>query len=476
MEEILIGDEVKIKLQKGINKLSNAVLKTYGPYGGTVLIADEYDRPYVTKDGVSVSNYITLKDPIENMAIILLKEVAQKTVEQAGDGTTTSICLAQSLINKGYKLLEQGYDYNVIKKNLVELEDLTITKLKEIAVKLNKNNIIDVATISSNNDSEVANLIKDAYMHSDVVKVQHSDLSEDKLITVNGMKLNGSYFNKAFINNDKKQSIEYDKVTFIIIEGKLDKMNVVSDFIQKNPDKNIIIMADHFSDEIVSVFKSNYNRGALKIGLVKTPGFAQHRKDLVKDIITYTKAYHSLNGYYIAELDSLTATKDSLVISKETGVDNSKDLMFKLKDAIELSDVDDYSKDLLNQRLENLKGSVSIIKVGAKSESEMKEKKDRFDDAVLAVSCAIEEGIITGGGVTLNDIYKDSNSENIFIACLASPYKTIQKSYKEGELIINKDNVIDPVKVTRCALQNAISVAKIILSTDTVVLNERLWK
>lgn len=469
-KDIILGEEVKNAIRIGVNKLASAVLTTMGPNGNTVIIVDG-DKPYVTKDGVSVSNSVRLNNPLENIGAKMLKEVAKRTVDQAGDGTTTSICLAAALINAGYNLLNSGIKYKDIKIALDILEADVLKELYNIAKPLKDKDIINVATISANNDTEIGKLINEAYNHSNIVKVEEGNDTSDKLELVNGMKVLGSYYDKAFINNFKKKAIEYKNCELLIVEGKVNHINQLKPFLEGQKTKPILIIADEFHGSVISILKDNYNRGALDIGLLKSPGFAQHRKDLISDIILYTKAYHSLKEktVYCSTVDSIIATKDSIIITKsEPG---GQERVENLKDMLKV-EKEEYSKELLEQRIENLDGKLSIIKVGGNSELEMKERKDRMDDAVLAVKCALEEGTVPGGGHALKNIarkllYTKTPILELSLS-LHAPYETI------GGLKIN-NKIIDPVKVTRCAFQNAISVAKTILNTEAIVIGDTRW-
>jgi len=479
-KEIKIGKELKTKLMSGVNKLANVVVSTLGPNGSTVIIADGYGEPYITKDGVSVSNYVKLSDPIENIAATLLKQVAQKTVEEAGDGTTTSICLAQAFIKKGFDLLEVGVPYNTLKESLNSLEEEIIEKLIESSKELKKLNIIDVATISANNDKKIGKLIQKAYNHSDIVKVEEGNSSDDVLITISGMELKTGYIDNAFVNKGSEQTIIYDEPYVMLINGKLTKLEDISKLLLQIKENPIVIVADYFSEEIISVLKDNYNRNALKVALVKSPGFAGHRKNLMEDLAIYTDAVLLNPNTKYTDLKVL-GKLESIHIGRDKSIFTSKqDLSVKrlqdLKSTYKTLE-DGGEKTLMNERIENLMGKIAIIKVGGNSELEMKERKDRIDDAVLSVQCALEEGIVEGGGVALFKTIR-SLEEHIypFDVCLLSPYKKIF-----GTDILNPDinmfeqNILDPLKVTRCALQNAVSVAKTILSTEAIVLDERLW-
>lgn len=469
-KDIIVGKELKEKILLGINKLSEAVLTTMGPNGNTVIIADG-KTPYITKDGVSVSKSVHLIDPIENIGATLLKEVANRTVDQAGDGTTTSICLANAFINTGFKLLENGVSYNDLKKAFDFLEQDVLKELDNISKPLLTKNIIDVATISANNDEAIGSIIEKAYNHSKIVKVEESNDIKDSLETVDGMKVLGSYYDKAFINNYKKKAIEYNDVELIIIKGKVNNITEIKSYLEGVKLKPILILADDYHTSVISILRDNYNKGALDIGLLKSPGFAQHRKDLIDDIIIYTNATHSIinKNAYITKLDSVLATKDSIIFTKENP--NVTTRLNQLTDMLKV-ETEDYQKELLQQRIDNLEGKLSVIKVGGNSEIEMKERKDRVDDAVLAVKCALEEGIIPGGGHALKSIYDKllyTKSPILELAiCILAPYERIN---------IRKINskIVDPVKVTRCAFQNAISVSKTILNTEAIVIGTWSW-
>jgi len=480
-KEITTGENCSKLLLEAINELADTVLLTYGPNGSTVIIADSNGKPYVTKDGVSVANYITFEDPIKNIAANLVKQAAQNTVKEAGDGTTTSICLAQAFINKGFELLKKDnrnfikklfnkketLTYNEIKLELDNLEKDVLKELKLCSNKLNKEKIYEVATISANNDDIIGELIQQAFNNSNTVKVEEGNKEYDELITLKGMRLNSGYFDKAFINNPSKQSIEYNDIPLLVVEGHLDDLKPYAKIIEQNP-KGIAIIADHFSDSVISILRDNYNRGLLNIALLKSPGFATHRKDLMNDITLFA-------GGKIGHISSLKATSDSILLTKEDIPIEALELANKLKES--LSDLTDTQKELTQQRIDNLSGSISVIKVGGKSELEMKERKDRIDDAVLAVSCALEEGIIQGAGKELSFI-GELYINNKFQYCLHAPIDNIFKNGGDMKIVRNnlfKLGIVDPTKVTRVALQNAISIAKVILSTKAVVINNRLW-
>ena len=484
MKEIISKEESRKLIKDTINEVAETVCYTYGPNGKTVILSDFEGKGIVTKDGVSVCNSINFENPYKNIIANIIKQVAQKTVEEAGDGTTTSICLANAFINKGYELLEQGVNYNDIKNALEELEEYTIKELKNNSRKTKKKDIINVAMVSSNNDKSIATIIDKAYKHSNIVKVEESTLKEDTLIEVNGMSLKAGYFDAAFINNSKSNSIKYSDCRVALIDGNMETIDPIKNLVFKLDGKPLIIFANHFGDKVIQILKQNYNNGSLNVALVKTPGVNQHRKNILSDVGLYTKSsilesnkvYNEIS--YLGYLDSIEIKKEETILFNSKIDKFTEDKINELKEYIR-SDISKYDKELATQRLESLTGKASLIKVGGESPIEIKERYDRIEDAIGAVKAAIEEGIVEGGGKAL---YNVSTS---LLEWTKTPYLELIDCLKEPVKKLNLDmenksmfdlNVIDPLKVTRCALQNAISVAKTILSTEAIVLNKYLWK
>jgi chaperonin GroEL len=489
--EIVLRSKAHKKLKKGINKLAETVLLTMGPYGKTVIIIGADGVPYITKDGVSAAKKIHFKDPVQNIAATLIKEVAERTLYTVGDGTTTSICLANEFINIGYKLMENGLPYLEVKKRLELLATETVKLLEKGAKKFKKSDIIDVATISANNDEKLGKLIAEAYKHSSIVKVFQGYKEEDDLVLLDGMELSTSYPDKAFINNMDKQSIKYDEeFNVIVIDGKLEDLKCISELITTNG-KNFIIIADHFGQAVTTTLKDNHNRNALTIVPIKSPGFLQHRKDLLHDIAAFTGAIvvdpkkKYANKETLGKASRVEVTTEKAYISVHEP--QSKERLESLKiyrDSLEKG----HEKDLASKRIEALSGKVANIFVGGTSEIEMKERYDRMDDAVRAVGSALQEGIVEGGGVALvraynilsNDPYRDKIDQDLLQGLLGPSFtifinsnKIINASFEQSRFELK---VIDPLKVTKSALLNAVSVASTILSTDAVVLTEDLWK
>lgn len=463
---------------KGVNEIADLVVKTMGPYGKTIILTDLHSNSKVTKDGYSVVKEIEFEDPIKNSAANMMKQVSKNTVEEAGDATTTSICFTRAIINKGFNLMnEDNLPYIEVKKELDLFEEHVNFILDKYKKKVSKKGITDVATISANGDKEIGKLIASAYNQASLVKVEENIINKDELEVINGMKLETGFFDKAFINNPSKQSIEYSNVPIMIIDGHLTDLKNVAPIINNYPD-GIVIVADHFSESVVSIFKGLYNKNQLNVGLVKSPGFATHRKDLRDDLSLFTSSpiINPLQKSLISDLgivSSITVTQDEFIISKDIKDPAVESTVKELKKS--LPTLKGVAKDLLQKRVDNLTGSLAVIKVGASSDVERIEKKDRVDDAVLAVKCALEEGIIEGGGKVL---YLNSTTiGTLFADCAKAPYEAIKKN---GAKLNLKDDffklgIIDPVKATRVAFKNAVSVAKTVLSTEGAVITERVW-
>jgi len=463
---------------KGVNQIADLVTKTMGPYGKTIILTDLQGNSKITKDGYSVVKEIEFTDPIMNSAATLLKQVTKKTVEEAGDSTTTAICLARAIIARGFHLMNKDkIPFVELKKELDLFEKNVYYTLDKSKRRLLKAEIIDVATISANGDKEIAELITKAYNKAELVKVEESGEETNDLTIINGMELDTGLFDKAFINTPEKQSIEYTKPALLLIDGHLTELKNIAHLVDKYKE-GIIIVADHFSQQILSIFRELFNKGKLNIGLVKSPGFATHRKDLMKDLALFTSSKlincnNKTTEVGLSTVDSVKITQNKFIVTKQHLDPEVKKYTNELKASIK--EVEGVTKDLIKKRIENLTGSLAVIKVGGVSEVEMEEKKDRVDDAVLAVKCALEEGVIEGGGKLLYLNY--SSIGTLFGSCLKAPFNTIRKN---GAVLDLKDDffklgIIDPVKATRIAFRNALSVAKTILSTEGAVITERVW-
>lgn len=496
MEEIYFKNEAKEKLLNGINKLCDAVSSTMGPNGKTVIIPSkkEYGKYIITKDGVSVAEQVFFKDPIENIGAEFVKEASKLTADLAGDGTTTATVLATAFINN-----LKDFEPNEITKAFDEIIPKVIEQLKENSRTLDKSDVKYVASISANNDMEIGNNIQTAYNFSNIVKIEESNNEKDEVLLVDGTKLDVSYFSKQFITNQDKAECEFSEPLVLLLDGKLTTLEPFEEPIKQlaSQNKSLLIITEDISEQTLHLLETNVKNGYLSCCVIKTPGFSQHRKDLIKDLSDLTGATvidnlsKRYNSTIFGKLKSVKVTKNYSLLVKHDDIDiqdviESLDILRKSK---ELSERD---LDLINQRYENLAGKIALIKVGGRSEIEMKERYDRYEDAVKAVACALEEGIVEGGGYALIKSTMSLHSVNLkqssnkILESLYLPYTTI---FGENKININNEeiitfnlsdnmfdqNIIDPLKVTRTALENAVSVAKTILSTDAIVLNEIEW-
>ena len=486
-EEIYFDKEGREKLLSGINKACKAVSATLGPNGKTVIVSNpkkpgEY---YVTKDGVTVINRITLKDPVENIGVQLLREAAKKTVDEAGDGTSTSTILATAFVNN-------LKDFNTvdINKAFDEIIPKVIEQLKLNSRELKHEDIKHVASISANNDLQIGELIQQAYNHSTVVKIEESSNTEDMLDMLPGMSIPVSYFSKHFITNQSKGTCEFTNINTLIIDGKLEKLENFRTILEltQQPNNSLLIIVEDIHEQALRKLETFVLSQTLPICVIKAPGFSKHRKDLLQDLCDFTGStlITDLSKYYnidiLGKLQSCKISKNNSILVKDDNIDIT-DKLNSLNELSKNTESTDYDKDLIKQRIEYLKGKISIIKVGGKSELEMKERFDRYDDAVKAVACALEEGIVEGGGKVLTQIMfniantEHSELEKQLLLALSRPHNTISENgfifdYNKSMF---EQNIIDPLKVTRCALENAVSVAKVILSTEAIVLNQSEW-
>jgi chaperonin GroEL len=487
MEEITFDKEARTKLFNGVNKLERAVGSTMGPQGTTVVIpSDNYGEYKITKDGVSVAKNIFFKDPIENIGANFVKQAAEKTVDDAGDGTTTATVLVSSFINN-------LKDMNTVRVNKAfqRMIPIIVDQLKDKSRELKREDIKHVASISANNDLQIGDILQQAFNHASIVKVEESNNSEDRLDFVEGMSLEVSYFSKNFINNKKKAECDFEEPFVLLLDGKLENLKGFEIPIKSIAENNqsLLIVTEHVHENVLRLLETNAINGSLKVCVIKAPGFSKHRKDLLRDLSDFTGATlindlnKSYNSSILGKLKSCKITKSNSILVKHDDV-NVADIIDTLEGLLSISDIETYDKDLIKQRIENLTGKVSIIKVGGGSELEMKERKDRYDDAVLAVACALEEGIVEGGGVALSSIHRDlieddslTPEEVKLVDSLLSPTRRISANgtiFKTKKDMFDQ-NIIDPLKVTRCALENAASVANAILSTKAVVLSRNEW-
>ena len=521
-KEITFDTSARDKIKKGVDKLANAVKVTLGPKGRNVILDKKFGAPTVTKDGVSVAKEIELKDAIENMGAQLVKEVASKTADAAGDGTTTATVLAQSIYSHGIKNVAAGANPMDLKRGIDKAVDAVVDNLKKQSRKLkDSSEIAQVATISANSDETIGKMIADAMDKvgkDGVITVEEAKGTETEVKTVEGMQFDRGYLSPYFVTNTEKMEADLDQPFVLIYDKKISSMKELLPILEQSAQtgKPLLIIAEEVEGEALATLVVNKIRGALRVAAVKAPGFGDRRKAMLEDIAILTggKVISEEQGFKLenATLDML-GRAEKINIDKDNttivnGAGNKSDIqgrVAQIKAQIETT-TSDYDKEKLQERLAKLSGGVAILYVGAATEVEMKEKKDRVDDALHATRAAVQEGIVPGGGVAYIraiDALKDpvaigSTNEdqatgvNIIRLALESPLKTIaENAGQEGSVIVNKvrdgkkdfgydakentfvnffeAGIIDPTKVTRLALENAASIAGMLLTTEAVV-------
>ncbi|RPG57623.1 MAG: chaperonin GroEL [Flavobacteriales bacterium TMED191] len=519
-KEIKFNIEARDALKKGVDALSNAVKVTLGPKGRNVVIDKKFGAPSITKDGVSVAKEIELEDTIQNMGAQMVKEVASKTADEAGDGTTTATVLAQSIVSTGLKNVTAGANPMDLKRGIDKAVKKVVADLKKqsVAVGTNNEKIEQVATISSNNDNEVGKLIAEAMSkvsQEGVITVEEAKGTDTSVEVVEGMQFDRGYLSPYFVTNPDKMETELDNPHLLIFDKKISNMKDLLPILEQTSQTGspLLIIAEDVDGEALATLVVNKIRGSLKIAAVKAPGFGDRRKEMLEDIAILTGGVviseekgHKLESTTIDMLgkaEKIVIDKDNTTIVNGSG--KKKDISARInqiKAQIQTT-TSEYDKEKLQERLAKLSGGVAVLYVGAASEVEMKEKKDRVDDALAATKAAIEEGIIPGGGValiragsklaSLNGENDDENTGiDIIATAIQEPLRQIvANSGGEGAVVISKiltkkgdfgynaktdsyenmlkAGIIDPTKVTRIALENAASVAGMLLTTECVL-------
>jgi len=521
-KEIVYSDGARNELLAGVEKLANAVKVTMGPKGRNVLLQRSFGAPHITKDGVSVAKEIELKHPVENMGAGLVKEVASKTADEAGDGTTTATVLAHAIFKEGLKYITAGANPIAVKRGMDKAAAAIIEELKKMSRTVeNKEQIAQVATISANNDKKIGELIAEAMDKvgkDGVITVEEGKSLTDELEVVEGMQFDRGYLSPYFVTDSDKMVAEYEDAYVLLYDKKINSMKDLLPLLEKNVqagNKPLIIVAEDIEGEALATLVVNNLRGVLKVVAVKAPGFGDRRKAMLQDIAILT------GGEVISEELGRTlenATLEDLgvagrvVVDKEntTIVDGKGDKasiearINRIKKEIEET-TSDYDREKLQERLAKLSGGVAVIKVGAATETEMKEKKDRVDDALSATKAAVEEGIVIGGGAAVLKASKKAEVEaadadeqigiDIIKKAVEAPIKQIASNagFEAGVValrVVESDEnvgfnaasgeyvdmfeagIIDPTKVERIALQNAISVSGLLLTTEAAVTEE----
>jgi chaperonin GroEL len=518
-KEITFDTSARDRIKRGVDKLADAVKVTLGPKGRNVIIDKKFGAPMVTKDGVSVAKEIELKDPIENMGAQLVKEVASKTADAAGDGTTTATVLAQSIYSHGIKNVAAGANPMDLKRGIEKAVDAVVEHLRKQSKNIKgSQEITQVASISSNNDAEIGKMIATAMEKvgkDGVITVEEAKGTETEVKTVEGMQFDRGYLSPYFVTNTEKMEADLDQPYILIYDKKVSSMKELLPILEATAQtgKPLLIIAEEVEGEALATLVVNKIRGALRVAAVKAPGFGDRRKAMLEDIAVLTggKVISEETGMKLedAKLDSLGRAEKINIDKDNTTIVNGSGKkaeitgrINQIKAQIE-STTSDYDREKLQERLAKLSGGVAILYIGAATEVEMKEKKDRVDDALHATRAAVQEGIIPGGGVAyiraidaLKDLKGNNEDQttgiNIVRLALESPLRTIaENAGQEGSVIVNKvkdgkkdfgynanenkfedffsAGIIDPTKVARLALENAASIAGLLLTTEAVV-------
>jgi chaperonin GroEL len=522
-KEISFNVDARDKLKSGVDALANAVKVTLGPRGRNVVIQKSFGAPQMTKDGVSVAKEIELEDPVANMGAQMVKEVASKTSDIAGDGTTTATVLAQAMIGAGLKNVVAGANPMDLKRGMDKAVKVVVENLNKQSEIIGDDyeKIKQVASISANNDEEIGALIADAMKRvskDGVITVEEAKGTDTYVEEVMGMQFDRGYLSPYFVTNAEDMVTEYENAFILIYEKKIANMQDIVPILEKviATNRPLLMIAEDVESQALGVLVVNRLRANLKVVAVKAPGFGDRRKAMLEDIAILTggtviseeKGYKIENAdlSHLGQAEKISIDKDNTTIVNGKGSpDQIKARINQIKQQIE-STTSDYDREKLQERLAKLAGGVAVLYVGAPTEVEMKEKKDRVDDALHATRAAIEEGIVTGGGVALvraKEALKDLKGQNedetvgidIVRKALESPLRTIANNAgQEGSVILQKvaestgafgfnartlvyedlkkAGVIDPTKVTRIALENAVSIAGMVLTTE-VVINDK---
>ncbi len=522
-KQVKYNVEARDALKKGVDTLANAVKVTLGPKGRNVIIEKKFGSPAITKDGVTVAKEIELKDALENMGAQMVKEVASKTADQAGDGTTTATVLAQAIIAPGIKSVAAGANPMDLKRGIDKAVAAVVANLKAQSQTVGQDTkkIKQVASISANNDDVIGALIAEAMEkvgNDGVITVEEAKGTETEVRTVEGMQFDRGYLSPYFVTNSDKMEAELESPYILIYDKKISNMKELLPILEKQVQtgKPLLIIAEDLDGEALATLVVNKIRGSLKVAAVKAPGFGDRRKAMLEDIAILTggtviseeRGYKLENAElsYLGQAEKVVIDKDNTTVINGSGnVDDIKARVSQIRSQIETT-TSDYDREKLQERLAKLSGGVAVLYVGATTEVEMKEKKDRVDDALHATRAAVEEGIVAGGGVAfirateaLGGLKGENEDEQIGIdiikRAIEEPLRQIcNNAGVEGAVIVQKvkegtadfgynartdvyenligAGVIDPTKVSRIALENAASIASMLLTTECVLADE----
>jgi len=521
-KHIHFRNDARESLKKGLDTLADAVKVTLGPKGRNVIIDKKFGAPSITKDGVTVAKSIDLADPLENMGAQLVKEVASKTADSAGDGTTTATVLAQAIFTAGLKNLAAGANPMDLKRGIDKAVTAIVAELKKQSKAISTNKeIAQVATISANSDKEIGDMIANAMEKvgkDGVITVEEAKGTETEVKTVEGMQFDRGYLSPYFVTDSEKMEAVLETPFILITDKKISSMKEILPVLEEvaQSGRPLVIISEDIEGEALATLVVNKLRGTLRVAAVKAPGFGDRRKAMLEDIAVLTggtviseeRGYKldAANAAYLGRAEKIIIDKDNTVIINGAGSqEDIKARVGQIKAQIE-STTSDYDKEKLQERLAKLSGGVAILYIGAATEVEMKEKKDRVDDALHATRAAVEEGVVVGGGIALIRAVKalenlkfDNEDQNTGLSivrqAVEAPLRTIvANAGGEGSVVVQKvkegsgsygynaatdtyedlmaAGVLDPTKVTRLALENAASIAALILTTECVIADE----
>lgn len=518
---IQFGADARNKMKAGVDTLANAVKVTLGPKGRNVMIDKSYGAPKITKDGVTVAKETTdLKDPFENMGAKAVKEVASKAATDAGDGTTTATVLTQAIFSEGVKMVAAGMNPMDLKRGIDKAVDAVVADLAKRSKKISKDEeIAQIATISANGDKDIGGKIASAMEKvgkEGVITVEEAKGMETEVEIVEGMQFDRGYLSPYFITNAEKMNCEYENPAILITEGKISSLQPILPILESSAQsaRPLLIIAEDVEGEALATLVVNRIRAGLKIVAVKAPGFGDRRKEMLKDIAILTGAtvvsedlgmkLENVTPDFLGSAKKIVVDKENTTIVDGVGEKSAIEARCaEIRSSIENA-TSDYDKEKLQERLARLAGGVAVIKIGGSSEIEVKEKKDRVDDALAATRAAVEEGIVAGGGITLLrsetvlDSIETANEDqkagvNIIRKALSAPIRQIcANAGVDGAVIVGKilensnmnfgynaqngefvdmlnAGIIDPAKVVRCALQDASSVSGLLLTTEAMI-------
>jgi len=505
VKNLSFSNNAQDKIMSGVDKLAKAVASTMGASGKCVIYEDALGKPIVTKDGVTVANSVILMDPVENIGATLIKEAAQKTVKEAGDGTTTATVLAHSILKEYWKI--EDPDIRKIKEDINKASKEICAYLEKSSKKVTGKMLDHVATISTNNDATLGTIIANAYNKvgkEGVVLMEESETDETYVDTVDGVQFDSGLKSQHLITDKEKNKVILEEPLVLIVDSEIESIRKIQNVLEyaiKN-NKPILIIGN-VSQQVLSALIMNKVKGNIKVNVIDPPGFSSIRKEMLEDlaIITGAKVINEelgddldlINEAYLGIAAKVVTDENNTVIATNVDTEEIKERIATIDKQIK-NEKNPYSLKKLEQRKAMLSGSVGIIYVGADSKIELKEKKDRVEDAIYAVKAALKEGIVSGAGIALhnasNETQDGTNGRDVLLNAIKSPYKTILENagipYDNpakkgwGKNVINsesvnliKEGIIDPVLVTKTALKNAVSVATTIMSADCVISNVR---